>query len=98
MGFIILDSLEFHGIAVVIEPHFYFRKIKVERAMLESLLPQQLGEFPSDVQSFTQSIATRGLEIRVSLLVGKAVFAANHAAGKARAFCDPVSIEMNKHR
>ena len=59
MRFIILDALETLWLASFIQPHFYFRKIEIERAMLESFLAQQRGEFPGNVQPLTQLIARR---------------------------------------
>src|SRR5215475_9221915 len=38
--FIILDSLQFYGVTLLIDPDFYLREIEVESAMLESFLPQ----------------------------------------------------------
>src|SRR6266446_7321833 len=49
MRFIILDALKAHWLASFIQPYFYVRKIEIERAMLESLSPQQRGKFPGDV-------------------------------------------------
>src|SRR5262245_26083810 len=38
--FIILNSLQFYGVTLLIDPDFYLREIEVESAMLESFLPQ----------------------------------------------------------
>src|SRR5205823_14856939 len=40
----------------------------------------------------------RGFQNRVSLLVGEAVRASNHARGEACAFGNPVFVEMNENR
>ena len=61
MRFVVLDALEADRLTSFIQPHFYFRKIEIERTMPESLLPKQLGELPGSVQSLTQSIARRRL-------------------------------------
>src|SRR6266513_4522959 len=41
MRFVVLDPLQTNWPAVCINMHFYFRKIEIERAMLESLAAQQ---------------------------------------------------------
>src|SRR5438876_10423078 len=78
--------------------NFYFGKIEIERAMLESLPPQQRCERPGGVQSFAQFVAGFRLKNRVSLFVSQSLVAANHAFRKARAFCPTVLVELNENR
>ena len=50
VGDIVLDLLEPDGMALVIQPDLDLRKIEIERAGLETVLPQKRGQFPCGMQ------------------------------------------------
>ena len=52
MGLVVLDPLELDRLALRVEPHFHFRKIEIERALLETVLAQERRHFPGDVETF----------------------------------------------
>src|SRR5258708_27334368 len=95
--FIVLDTLQFYGTPIFIDPDFYLWKIEVQSAMLESLLPYYRGEFPGKMHSFPQLVGRWRLQNRVSLLVREPVRTSNHAACKPRALRGSAFVEVNKH-
>ena len=85
MRLIVLDPLQEDWLSLRIEPHFHFREIEIEGALLEALAPQQRSQFPGDVQTLAQLVVRPGLENRVGLAISQAARAADDGLREARA-------------
>src|SRR5262249_34567123 len=95
--FVVLDTLQFYGTPVLIQPDLYLWKIEVQSAVLESLASQQCGKLPGNMEPFLQLIARRCPQNRVSLFVGQPMCTSDHAASKTRALRGSVFVEINKY-
>src|SRR5262249_24523381 len=73
-------------------------KIEIQRAVFESLPPQQRGEFPGDMKPFTQLVAGRRHQNRVCFFVREPERTANDASRKPRAFGHAAFVELNEYR
>src|SRR5215471_5160371 len=98
MRFIVLDTLQSNWLAVCIDPDFYLREIKLQRAVFESFSPQQRGKLPSKMKPFAQLVARRGHQYPVCFFIRKPVGTPNHASRKARAPSRTTFVELNKNR
>src|SRR5262249_4154952 len=97
MRFIVLDALQSCWLALFIDPDFYLWKIEIQRAVFESLPPQQRGEFPGDMKPFTQLVAGRRHQNRVCFFVREPERTANDASRKPRAFGHAAFVELNEY-
>ena len=55
MGLVVFDPFEPNRSAFRVQPHFHLWEIKIERALLETLLAQERGQFPGDVEPLAQA-------------------------------------------
>src|SRR5262245_6518115 len=97
MRFIVLDALQSCWLALFIDPDFYLWKIEIQRAVFESLPPQQRSEFPGDMKPFTQLVAGRRHQNRVCFFVREPERTANDASRKPRASGHAAFVELNEY-
>ena len=96
--FIVLDAFEEDRLALLVQPHFHFGKIEIERTLFETFLAQEGGQFPGHVQPFAQLVVRRGAKNRVGLAISQAARAADDRSGEAAALRAAVFGELNEGR
>jgi hypothetical protein len=69
MRLVVLYPLHRDRLAFGVQPHFHFRKIEIERALLKTLLAQKRRQFPSHVESLAELVFGGRLQQRVSFAV-----------------------------